>query len=77
MLKEHGGQDGLFVVRQMAKPKRGFKGTEDSPLDVFEVNPQFQRQVLGLIVKKLDQGGNAMVLEVIFIKIKFNNLVNY
>ncbi len=62
--KESGEPDGLYVVRQMVKPKRRFQGLEDSPLDIFDVNPSYQRQVLGLVIKKLDTGGKNTVLEV-------------
>ncbi|OXA60494.1 uncharacterized protein LOC118434694 isoform X2 [Folsomia candida] len=61
--KENGEPDGVYVVKQMAKPKRRFIGLEDSPLDIFDVNPTFQRQVLGLVIKKVDTGEKTTVLE--------------
>ncbi|CAL8126934.1 unnamed protein product [Orchesella dallaii] len=38
-----------FVIQQMTKPKRKFQGMEDGPLDVFDISPDMQRQILGII----------------------------
>lgn len=66
MVEPHGGfgfycdttfrqelSDNKLVVQQMAKPKRKFQGLEDGPLDVFDISPDIQRQILGIVPTKL------------------------
>lgn len=57
--------DVKFAVQQMTKPKRKFQGLEDGALDIFDISPDIQRQVLGILpTKRLKEEKKEDVIEV-------------